>query len=77
MLSTITLDQAIDTALQLPPEQQEMLVEILRNRQIEARRLEIATDARKSVAEFQEGRLKAQSAEEIIAALHQALEGDE
>ena len=35
MLNTVILDQAVDTALQLPPEQREMLVEILRNRQIE------------------------------------------
>lgn len=77
MLNTVTLDQAIDTALQLPPEQQEMLVDILRNRQIEARRQEIAVDARRSIAAFREGKLKAQSAEEVITDLHQALEDAE
>ena len=46
MLYTVTLDLAIDTALQLPPEQREMLIDILRNRQIEARRQEIAAEAR-------------------------------
>ncbi|MEW5766610.1 MAG: hypothetical protein AB1797_03155 [bacterium] len=44
-------------ALQLPPEQREMLVEILRKRQIEIRREEIAADARKSIATFREGNL--------------------
>ena len=77
MLNTITLDQAIDTILQLPPEQREMLVDILRNRQIEERRQEIAADARQSIAAFREGKLKVQSADEVIAELHQALEDAE
>lgn len=74
MLNTVTLDQAIDTVLQLPFEQREMLVDILRNRQIEARRQEIAADARKSITAFREGKLKAQSVEDIIADLHRYLE---
>jgi hypothetical protein len=77
MLNTVTLDQAIDTALQLPTEQQEMLVDILRSRQIEMRRQEIAADARASIAAFRAGKLKAYSAEELIAELHQSLEGAE
>lgn len=74
MLATVTLDQAIDAALQLPPEQRAMLVEILRNRQIEARREEIAAEARRSIAAFRSGKLKAQSADTAIADLHRALE---
>ncbi|HBY95258.1 MAG: hypothetical protein M5U01_00240 [Ardenticatenaceae bacterium] len=77
MSNTVTLDQAIDTALQLPPEQREMLIDILRSRQIETRREEIAADARKSITAFREGKLKAQSAEEAITELHQALENAE
>jgi len=77
MLNTITLDQAIDTVLRLPPEQREMLVDILRNRQIEARRQEIAADAQKSITAFREGTLNVQSADEVIAELHRALEDDE
>lgn len=77
MLATVTLDQAIDTALQLPPEQREMLVEILKNRQIEAKREEIAAEARRSIADFRAGKLKAQSAEEAIADLHLAIEDEE
>ena len=49
-----------------------MLVEILRNRQIDTRRLEIAADARNSIAEFYEGQFKAQSAEAAITELHEA-----
>lgn len=77
MLNRVTLDQAVDIALQLPPEQQDMLVEILRKRRTEARRQEIAADARKSMAAFQKGKLKAQSADEVVAELHQMLEDDE
>lgn len=73
-MKAITLDQAIDTALQLPPEQQEMLVDILRRRQIESRRAEIARDARKSLKDARAGKLKAQSAQDVIADLHRALD---
>ena len=74
MLNKITLDQAVDIASQLPPDQQDMLVDILRKRRTEARRQEIAADARKSIAAFRKGKFKAQSAEEAIEELHQALE---
>ena len=47
------------------------------NRRINARRQEIAAEARRSIAAFHEGKLKAQSAEEAIADLHQALENAE
>lgn len=70
MLNT-TLDQVIDSAMQLPPEQLEMLLDILRRRQIDTRRSESAADARNSIAEFHEGKLKAQSAEAAIAALNE------
>ncbi len=73
MLNSVTLDQAIDTALQLPPEQRDMLVDILRSRRIEARRQEIATEARQSIAAFREGILKARPVEEVLMDLHQAL----
>ena len=74
VLNTVTLDQVIDSALQLPQEQCEMLLEILRNRQIDIRRLEIAADARSSIDEFHEGKFKAQSAKAAIAELHETAE---
>lgn len=54
-----------------------MLVHTLRNRRIEARRQAIASDARRTLAAFHEGKLKAQSAGEAIANLHQTLENAE
>lgn len=73
----VTLEQVIDSAMQLPLEQQEMLLEILQSRQIEARRLEMARDAQESLAAFRAGKLKGQTAAEIIVDLRKALEADE
>jgi hypothetical protein len=72
-MDTITLDQAIDTVMQLPVEQQEMLVDIIRNRHIEMRRREIARDAREAIAAFHAGKLKPQPVQEIIMELRQSL----
>lgn len=68
-----TLDQALDAVNQLPPEQQEMLAEILRSRQIAQRRREIAQDAREAIEAFRTGKLTPQSADEAIAELRQSL----
>jgi hypothetical protein len=65
------LDKALDAAMELPPDQREMLVAILQKRQIEARRQEIADDARESIGMFEAGHLKRQSAEEILRELHE------
>lgn len=76
-MSVITLDQAIDTVMQLPLEQQEMLVEIVRQRHIKKRRREIARDAEATVAAFHAGSLSASSVETIITELRQSLEEEE
>ncbi len=67
------LDKVLDAAMGLPLEQQEMLVQILKNRIIESRRDEIAKDAAASIAEFQVGRLKTQTANEAIQELREYL----
>ena len=72
-----TLEQALDTASQLPVEQQEMLAEILRQRQHEAWRRRTAVEARESIAAFHEGHLPAQSAETIIAQLRAGMDSPE
>jgi len=73
-MNTISLDKALETVMQLPSEQQEMLIDIVRNRQIERQRQEIAEDAQKSLAAFQAGELKPQTASELIAELQQELD---
>lgn len=70
----ITLDQAIDTVMQLPLEQQDMLIEIIRNRRIEQRREKIASDAQRGIEAFQAGQLKPQPVEAIISELRQSLD---
>ena len=73
----MTLDQAVDAAMQLSLEQREMLLTIIRGRQIEARRSEIARDAQESLAQFRSGELEPSTAENIIEELHLALEEGE
>lgn len=68
-----TLDQVLETALQLPYEQQEMLIKILQNRHHENRRSEIAADAQQTLADFHAGKFRHQSAEDVVAALRQSL----
>lgn len=63
--------------MQLPPEQREILLEILQSRQIEARRQEMACDAQESLSTFRAGQLKGQTATEIIDELRQEVEDDE
>jgi len=69
-----SLDQVVETALQLPNEQQELLIKILQNRHHENRRAEIAADAKQTLADFQAGEFQPQSADHVLAALRQSLE---
>lgn len=72
-----TLNQVLETALQLPYEQQEMLIKILQNRHHESRRAEIAADAQQTLADFHAGKFQHQSAEDVIVALRQSLQEPE
>ena len=69
-----TLDQVLETALQLPYEQQERLISILQSRHHESRRAEIAADAQDTLAAFREGKFQSQSAETVIEALRESLQ---
>ncbi len=68
-----TLDRALETVMQLSLDQQELLIEILRQRHLEASRDEIAKDAKESLAAFKADKLKPQSAEAVIAELRRSL----
>ena len=76
-MNAITLDQALDTILQLPLEQQEMLIEIWYKCRIEARRRKIAEDAQVSLAAFRAGEYQPQPVTKIIAELRYSLGEDE
>jgi hypothetical protein len=62
----ITLEQALITVNQLPIEQREMLIEIIKNQMIESYREEIAQNAKEAREAFQRGELKPQPLEDII-----------
>jgi transcriptional regulator with AAA-type ATPase domain len=72
-----TLNEVLDAVMELPVEQQEMLIQIVRQRTIENRREEIAHAAEVSISEFRSGKLKAQTAAEVISDLRLLLETDE
>jgi hypothetical protein len=71
-----TLNEVLDAVMELPIEQQEMLIQIVRQRTIENRREEIAQAAEVSISEFRSGKLKAQTAAEVISDLRLLLETD-
>jgi hypothetical protein len=64
-----TLNEVLDAVMGLPAEQQELLVQIVRQRTIENRREEIAQAVEASIAEFRSGKLKTQTAVEVISDL--------
>ena len=73
------LDQALDAAMQLSQTEQDMLIDILRERPIEMRREKIATDAREAIRAFHAGELKPESSDDLLQRLHasHAKQGDE
>ncbi|NUN64157.1 hypothetical protein HCU40_05175 [Pseudanabaena biceps] len=72
----VTLEEAILTVNQLSIEQREMLLEIIKNQMIEARREEIAQDTKESISAFHRGELKPQPIEDIISELQATLVED-
>ena len=73
----VTLAAAIEVVEQLPTDQQDLLVQIIRNRQIERRRDEIAENGREALAAYRAGELKSYTAEEAIAELRNMLDSPE
>lgn len=68
-MNATTLDQVLTDAGHLSPDEQAMLEEVLRNRRIEAWRTDTAAEAKKATTAFRAGKLKAASAENVIARL--------
>ncbi len=73
----ITFEKALEVVSQLPREQQEMLIEIVKKRSAEARRQEMIEECREALEEYQAGKLEAMSAQEAIADLHCYLHDNE
>ncbi len=68
-MATLTLDWVLTEAEALPADEQEMLEGMLRQRRIEAWRQETAAEAKVAGKSFRAGKLKSQSAENVIARL--------
>lgn len=68
----LTLDHLLTEAGTLPADEQEMLETLLHKRRVEAWRVETAAEAKNAATAFRSGKLKAQSAESVIARLHNA-----
>ncbi len=75
-MTAITLDRVLTEAEALPADEQAMLEELLRKRRIEAWRSKTAGEAKKAAKDFRAGKLKSQSADEVIARLRAGLEKD-
>jgi hypothetical protein len=71
---TLAFEQIVDMVMQLPPEQQDMLADILRGWRIETRRQEIARDANDSLNAYRAGKFKAQSASAVVNQLRESLD---
>ena len=68
-MATLTLDRVLTSIEALPSDEQEMLESLLRHRRIETWRQETATEAKRSIKAFRNGKLKSQSADSVIARL--------
>ena len=73
----VTLTDVLDAVEQLTDEEQEALADIIRQRQIERRRDEIARDAQESMAAYRAGLLPSYTVEEAIAELQVIMESSE
>jgi hypothetical protein len=61
--------QAIETVEQLPPEEQEMLIEIVRQRLIEERRTELSAEIASSRSAYERGDVRRGMADDLIKEL--------
>jgi hypothetical protein len=68
-MAALTLDRVLADAEALSGDEQEMLESLLRQRRIEAWRLETAVEAKSAIKAFRAGKVKSQSMEKIIARL--------
>jgi len=69
----VTLDQSLDTIMQLDFSSREMLLEILQKRQIEERRKKIADNGKCAKTDFKSGKIHPAKADKIIRTLNASL----
>lgn len=73
-MGLISLDQALDTVMLRTFEHKEMLIDIVRKRQIEERREQIRYNADQAIKAFHASKFKTQTAAELISRLEASLE---
>jgi hypothetical protein len=66
----VTLNDTLDSIMQLDSSSREMLLEILEKRQIEERRKEIAKNAEEAKADFKSKKIKATTAANVTSILN-------
>ncbi len=67
-----TIDQTLDTIMQMDISSREMLLEILQKRMIEERRREMAVNGKQAKAEYKSGKILPATAADIILALNKS-----
>jgi hypothetical protein len=72
-MNATTFDAVLTSAARLSDEEQQLLADLLRKRQIEKWRAETAAEGRRAVKAVRAGKLKAQSADSIISELRASL----
>ena len=65
-----TLNETLDSIMQLDTSSREMLLKILQKRQAEERRKEIAKNGKRAKADYKSGKIAATSASHIISTLN-------
>ncbi len=66
----VTIDQTLDTIMQMDVSSREMLIEILQKRQIEERRMEIARNGKQAKADYKSGKIVPAIGIDVIRALN-------
>ncbi|MBI2270601.1 MAG: hypothetical protein HYU69_09650 [Bacteroidetes bacterium] len=66
---TATVDKVLDLIMRLDYFSREMVLDILKSRQIEERRNEISKNARSAKADFVKGKIKPMTSGEVIGRL--------
>lgn len=69
MTSSSQFQQAIEAVEQLPPNDQALLIEIIRQRLIEQRRAELATEVAEARADYQKGKVHRGSVADLMKEL--------
>ncbi|MCZ8117549.1 MAG: hypothetical protein O9295_05645 [Microcystis sp. LE18-22.4A] len=73
----ITFENALELVSQLPREQQDILIEIVKKRCVEIRRQEFLRECQEGLKEYRTGNLQPMTVEDAIAELDRYLEDSE